>query len=128
MVKKLNFRGHFQQSRHFETKQNSTFLKTGGYRQYIKVVFFAKFEENPRCSFSDICVFVKPDFCKSCSNFISIGEEGASGSSRFMFQTIERKILLKKNMFDCSFAAYRKIAAYKCKNFLVFQNVILWKT
>jgi hypothetical protein len=41
---------------------------------------------------------------------------------------MERKILLKKSMFNCSFVAYRKIAASKCKNFLVFQNVILWKT
>jgi hypothetical protein len=43
--------------------------------------------------------------------FVSIGEEGANGC-----------------MFNCSFVAYKKIAAYKCKNFLVFQNVILWKT
>jgi hypothetical protein len=39
MVKKLNFCGHFEQSRHFETKQNSAFLKTGGYSPYIVVVF-----------------------------------------------------------------------------------------
>jgi hypothetical protein len=39
MVKKLNFCGHFKQSRHFETKQNSTFLKTGDYSPYIEVVF-----------------------------------------------------------------------------------------
>jgi hypothetical protein len=39
MVKKLNFGGHFEQSRHFKTKQNSTFLKTGGYSPYIEVVF-----------------------------------------------------------------------------------------
>jgi hypothetical protein len=26
---KNNFCGHFEQSRHFETKPNSTFLKTG---------------------------------------------------------------------------------------------------
>jgi hypothetical protein len=85
MVKKQFFCGHFEQSRHFETKQNSTFLKTGGYSPYIEVIFFAKFEENPRCTFSDICVFVKPDFCKNCSNLISIGEERASGPSRFLF-------------------------------------------
>jgi hypothetical protein len=84
MVKKQNFCGHFEQSRHFETKQNSIFLKTGGYSPYIKEIF-AKFEENPRCTFSDICVFVNPDFCQNCSNFISIEEEGASGSSRFLF-------------------------------------------
>jgi hypothetical protein len=39
MVKKLNFCGHFEQSRHFETKQNSTFLKAGGYSPYIEVIF-----------------------------------------------------------------------------------------
>jgi hypothetical protein len=33
------FGGHFEQSRHFETKQNSTLLKTGGYSPYIEVVF-----------------------------------------------------------------------------------------
>jgi hypothetical protein len=43
----------------------------------------------------------------------------------FLFQQF---CLLKKSMFNCSFVAYRKIAAYECKNFLVFQNVILWKT
>jgi hypothetical protein len=81
MIDNLNFCGHFEQSRLFETKQNSTFLKTEGYSPYIEVVFFVKFEENPRCTFSDISVFVKPDCCKNCSNFISIGEEGANGSS-----------------------------------------------
>jgi hypothetical protein len=83
MIKKQFFCGHFEQSRHFETKQNSTFLKTEGCSPYIELIFFAKFEANPSCTFSDIGVFVKPDFCKNCSNFISIGEEGASGSSRF---------------------------------------------
>jgi hypothetical protein len=39
MAKKVNFCGHFEQSRHFETKQNSTLLKTGGYSPYIEVVF-----------------------------------------------------------------------------------------
>jgi hypothetical protein len=39
MVKKLIFCGHFEQSRHFETKQNSTFLKTGGFIPYIEKVF-----------------------------------------------------------------------------------------
>jgi hypothetical protein len=85
MVKKQKNCGHFEQSRHFETKQNSTFLKKGGYSPNIEIVFFAKFEENPRCTFSDIRVFVTPDFCKNCTNFISIGEEGGSGSSRFLF-------------------------------------------
>jgi hypothetical protein len=33
-----------------------------------------------------------------------------------------------RKYLPCSFVAYRKIAAYKCKNFLVFQNVISWKT
>jgi hypothetical protein len=31
--------GHFEQSRHSETKQNSTFLKTRGYSPYIEVNF-----------------------------------------------------------------------------------------
>jgi hypothetical protein len=39
MIKKLNLCGHFEQNRHFETKQNSTFLKTGGYSPFIEVVF-----------------------------------------------------------------------------------------
>jgi hypothetical protein len=66
MVKKPNFCGHFEQSRHFETKQNSTFLKTGGYIPFIEAVL-CKFDENPRKS-----ILV----CKKCSNSISIGRRG----------------------------------------------------
>jgi hypothetical protein len=40
IVKKLNFCDHFEQSRHFETKQNATFLKTRGSILYIEVVFW----------------------------------------------------------------------------------------
>jgi hypothetical protein len=36
VVKKQNFCCHFEQSRHFETKQISTFLKTGEYIPYIE--------------------------------------------------------------------------------------------
>jgi hypothetical protein len=85
MVKKQIFSGHFEQSRHFETKQISTFLKTGGYSLYIEVIFFAKFEEKPRCTFSDICVFVNPDFCKNCFKFISIGGRGRANHLDFYF-------------------------------------------
>jgi hypothetical protein len=36
MVKKQISGSHFEQSRHFEKKQNLTFLKTGGFSPYIE--------------------------------------------------------------------------------------------
>jgi hypothetical protein len=40
----------------------------------------------------------KPLFRQKCSIFGFVGEEGVVGSSRFIFQTIKRVILLKKNV------------------------------
>jgi hypothetical protein len=66
MVKKQIFCGHFEQTRHFETKQNSNFLKTGGYSPYIEVVFLQlKIQD----VLFHIYVFVKPDFCKKKIQF-----------------------------------------------------------
>jgi hypothetical protein len=45
MVKKLNYFGHFEQGHHLETKQNSTFLKTGGFSPYIEVIFLQNFKK-----------------------------------------------------------------------------------
>jgi hypothetical protein len=61
---------------------------------------YANFEEYPRCTFLDICVFVKPVFRKNCSNFgISIRE----GCGNHLEQKNGKFNL---SMFDCRFAIF----------------------
>jgi hypothetical protein len=68
MVKKLNFCGHFEQSRHFKTKPNSTFLKTRSYSPYTVIFFWAKLVRNGRIP----AVKFRPK--KFGRNFADLGE------------------------------------------------------
>jgi hypothetical protein len=68
MAKKLNFCGHFEQSRHFETKQNATFLKTGGYSPYIEINF-CKIRRKSKMYFFSYMRVCKPRFLQKLFQF-----------------------------------------------------------
>jgi hypothetical protein len=57
-----------------------------------------------------------------------VEEEGAVGSSRFLFFTIEQEILLENKTFYYSIVAHTKFARHMNKFFHVFQYAVFRKT
>jgi hypothetical protein len=123
----MNFFGlKFENSRHFEMKQNSIFLKTGSCSPYTKVNFCKIWRKSKICilRYMRLC---KTRFSQKLFHFFLHRGGGGNRIALIFILNDRTENFTEKSMFGCSFVAHRIVAAYECKYFFIINLQISGK-